>query len=38
MYLVSLLYGKYLHKNINIEDDIFKIGTEINEVFLNRAY
>ena len=28
------LYGKFLHKNISIEDEIFKIGTEINETIL----
>ena len=30
------LYGKYLHKDIKIEDEIFKIGTEINETILNK--
>ena len=28
------LYGKYLHKNISIGEDIFNIGTEIDEANL----
>jgi len=30
------LYGKFLHKDIKIEDEVFKIGTEINETILNK--
>ena len=30
------MYGKYLHKDIKIEDEILKIGTEINETILNK--
>ena len=30
------LYGKFLHRDITIEEDIFKIGTELNETILNK--
>ena len=30
------LYGKFLHKNITVGDEVFKIGTEINEIILNK--
>ena len=32
------LYGKFLHKDIKIGEDIFNIGTEINETFLERTF
>ena len=30
------LHGKFLHKNVTIDDEEFKIGTEINEVILSK--
>ncbi len=30
------LYGKFIHKNISIDDEILKIGTELNETLLNK--
>ena len=30
------LYGKFLHKDIKIGDDIFKIGTELNETIIQK--
>ena len=30
------LYGKFLHKDITVGDEAYKIGTEINEVILNK--
>ncbi len=30
------LYSKYLHKDIKIGDDTFKIGTELNETIINK--
>ena len=30
------LYGKYLHKNIKIGEDEFKIGTELNETIISK--
>ncbi len=30
------LYGKFLHKDIKIEDEVLKIGTEINETILKK--
>ena len=30
------LYGKFLHKDLVIGEDTFKIGTEINETILNK--
>jgi len=31
------LYGKFLHKDVTIGEDIFNIGTEINETFLQKV-
>jgi len=31
------LYGKFLHKHVTIGEDIFNIGTEINETFLKNV-
>ena len=30
------LYGKFIHRDITIEEDIFKIGTELNETIINK--
>ena len=30
------LYGKFLHKDIKIDDEILKIGTELNDTLLNK--
>jgi len=30
------LYGKFLHRDITIGEDIFKIGTELNETIINK--
>ena len=30
------LYGKFLHRDITIGDEIFKIGTELNETIINK--
>ncbi|MDA9682526.1 DNA-directed RNA polymerase subunit beta [Candidatus Pelagibacter sp.] len=30
------LYGKFLHRDITVGEDLFKIGTEINETVLNK--
>ncbi len=30
------LYGKFLHRDITAGDDVFKIGTEINETIINK--
>ncbi len=30
------LYGKFLHKEIKIDDDVLKIGTEINDIILKK--
>jgi DNA-directed RNA polymerase subunit beta len=30
------LYGKFLHRDIKVGEDLFKIGTEINETLLNK--
>ena len=30
------LYGKYLHSDVNIEDEVIKIGTEIDETILDK--
>ncbi len=30
------LYGKFLHRDITIGEDVFKIGTEINETIINK--
>ncbi len=30
------LYGKFLHKDIKIDEDIFKIGTEVNETLVQK--
>ena len=31
------LYGKFLHRDITIGEDIFKIGTELNETIINKV-
>ena len=31
------MYGKFLHKNINIDEENFKIGTELNETILTQC-
>ena len=30
------LYGKFLHRDITVGEDVFKIGTEINETIINK--
>ena len=30
------LYGKFLHRDITIGEDIFKIGTELNETIVSK--
>ena len=30
------LYGKFLHKEINLGSEVYKIGTEINETVLQK--